>query len=78
MKQGPAVGAVDETGEQAHVTHFCRPSPLLAVLLNNIPCLLVNQGLAGILENHLFILWIEDNLFAFIGLLGGLEVYRMA
>jgi hypothetical protein len=62
----------------ASSSFFFAAFALLAQLLHTLPCVLVDYLLVVVLKDCLFVLAVVDNLAAFIGLCGGLEVHKAA
>ena len=62
-----------------HICFSCprRAAFVLPQFMHPRPCVSVNDCFVGILEHKPFFLWIVASLFALVGLLVGLEVYRM-
>lgn len=75
---GPTVRAEHQPGEHPHLAQLGRPAPLLAEHLHPVKGVLVDNGLVGVLNHHLLVLWNFDALLALVGLGGTLEVDRMA
>ena len=73
-----AVGAVEEAGEHAGSSCFCRPAFVFPRFLYPFPLSLLNDGGLGVLKKPLVLNRVFHPLFEFQGLGIGLEVYGTA
>ena len=71
------IGTIHHAGEHPHFAHLCRTAPWLPCLLYSLGNGFCPDGFMGILEDDPFTFRIFDCLFALVGLLCGLEIYRM-
>ena len=78
VQLGPAVGAVEQAGEHAGSSCFCRPAFVFPQFLYPFPLSLLNDGGLGILKNALVLNRVFHPLFEFQGLGISLEVYGTA
>ena len=72
-----AVGAEQQTGEQANLAVAVGPLSLFAKLLHSLPGGLVNDGLVGMLKDHYLVLWVGNAGLDLVGHLLRLEVDGM-
>ena len=77
VKDAAAVGAEQQTGEQAHFIIAVWTLALLTQLLHTLPCIGVDDRLVGVLENHLLFLRVLHAAFDLVGHLLRLEVDQM-
>ena len=68
---------IEQPGEDTHIAHFSWATAGTAYVLNNKEYAFLNNGRLCVLKDHPLRRVIPQRLFAFVGLLAGLEVYRM-
>ena len=78
VQLGPAVGAVEQAGEHAGPSCFCRPAFVLPQFLYPFPLPFLNDGGLGGLKDFLILHRVFHPLFEFQGLGIGLEVHSTA
>ena len=78
VQLGPAVGAVEQAGEHAGPSCFCRPAFVLPQFLYPFPLSLLDDGGLGVLKKPLVLNRVFHPLFEFQGLGIGLEVHSTA